>query len=104
MVGSLCSIPRKERELGRKTRDYSWDFPAKLVRLISHCVMRPTGKQIAFLNFLGYEDASTYTKDQAHDLITQPSNRTTVRYRNVARSGLALASLYTRSFTRTSKN
>jgi len=33
--------------------------------------MRPTGKQIAFLNFLGYEDASEYTKDQAHDFISQ---------------------------------
>jgi hypothetical protein len=34
-------------------------------------VIRPTPKQIAFLNFLGYEDASTYTKEQAHDLISQ---------------------------------
>jgi hypothetical protein len=33
--------------------------------------MRPTGKEIAFLNFLGYEEASTYTKDQAHDLISR---------------------------------
>src|SRR5712691_4639647 len=32
--------------------------------------MRATSKQIAFLNFLGYPDASSYTKDQAHDLIS----------------------------------
>jgi hypothetical protein len=33
--------------------------------------MRPTRKQVAFLNYLGYADASEYTKDQAHDLISQ---------------------------------
>jgi hypothetical protein len=103
MVGSLCSIPGKERELGRKTRNYRWDFPAKLVRPISHCVMRPTGKQIAFLNFLGYADASTYTKDQAHDLITQlvESNDSEIQKRCAK---WITASLYTRSFTRTSTN
>jgi hypothetical protein len=50
--------------------------------------MRPTGKQIAFLNFLGYEDASAYTKDQAHDLIshvvesedTETQKRCTARF------------------------
>ncbi len=33
--------------------------------------MRPTRKQVAFLNYLGYADATEYTKDQAHDLISQ---------------------------------
>jgi hypothetical protein len=33
--------------------------------------MHPTRKQVAFLNYLGYADASEYTKDQAHDLISQ---------------------------------